>query len=130
MYRFLWLLPNYTKENNASGLDFAVVSRATIFRFQPLFSIKIPSNATGRVLFVMINMLSVHLCLWWWFGLSLWFLLSCPRPLADLVVASLLSFSFVLRSFFCAPSFLLFVLRLGLCQTTKKLLCISGCIFL
>jgi hypothetical protein len=58
-----------------------VVSRATIFRFQPLFSIKIPSNATGRVSFVMSNMLNVHLCLWWWFGLSLWFLLPCSSVL-------------------------------------------------
>jgi hypothetical protein len=53
-----------------------VGGEATIFHFQPLFSIKRPSNATGLVLFVMSNMLSVHL--WWWLGLSFWFLLFCP----------------------------------------------------
>ena len=76
VYRSLWLLANYTKEFQSLRVGFAEVSRATIFRFQPLFSIKRPSNATGRVLFVLISMLSVHL--WWWFGLFLWFLLSCP----------------------------------------------------
>jgi hypothetical protein len=74
--RSLWLLANYTKEFQSLRVGFAVASRATFFHFQPLLSIKRPSNATGRVLFVLISMLSVHL--WWWFGLFLWFLLSCP----------------------------------------------------
>jgi hypothetical protein len=66
---------------------FVVGGEATFFHFQPLFSIKRPSNATGPVLSVLISMLSVHL--WWWFGLFLWFCFPV-HPLAGLAVASLL----------------------------------------
>jgi len=61
----------------ATGL--LVVEEHALARFQPLFSIKRPSHATGSLLFVLISVLSVHL--WWWFGLSLCFLLSCPPAL-------------------------------------------------
>jgi len=119
VYRFLWLLPNYTRKIRVSGLDFPVGSRATIFRFQPLFSIKRPSNATGSVLFVMISVVSVHLQ--WWFGLSLWFLLSCP-PAGR---SPLLRFS---RShMFFYPSSVLSVLLPSYCSSSSLSLLPSYC---
>ena len=94
MCRFQWILPNCTKENQYIRVGFPLGGEATFFRIQPLFSIKRPSNATGPVLFVMINMLSVHL--WWWFGLASWFLLCClPAGRSPLLPFSLSHLFFV-----------------------------------
>jgi hypothetical protein len=52
----------------------------------------------------MINMLSVHL--WWWFGLSFWFLLSCP-PAGCVASLVLICSSFLLCSslpYYCLSS--------------------------
>jgi len=127
VYRFLWLLPKCIRENSASGSDFPVGGQGDDFLLltsglhQKTIKCHRPTIAchdqydelafvmVGRSVFVVFALLSIR-----------W----------QIAVASLLSFSFVLRSFFCPPSFLLIVLRPGRCKTKNTALHVNSFLFM
>lgn len=127
MYRFLWLLANYTKENQSIGVGFCCGVEGADFSLPT--SVLHQTTIKCHRLSVVCHDQYVKRA----FVVVIWSVFVAFAFLIHLLADrrwGFLSFSFVLRSFFCPPSFLLFVLRPGRYKATKTLLCMSSCIFL